>query len=111
MLKGSTDYAKEIQIIAKNGLLFHLVAQNKTATDVWVQIHDLATGTGTSAAPEFEVMLPGLSFVPFPFPENGWQFVNGIYVRAVTAVGGSTLIGSNNVKFTYAYDGPWPISS
>lgn len=110
MLKGSTDYAKEIQIIARNALLFHLVAMNKSTTDYWLQIHDLATGTGTSAKPEFEVFLSGQSFVPFAFHKEGWKFGNGIYVRAVTAAGGSTLIGSNDVRFTYQYDGPWPIS-
>jgi hypothetical protein len=110
MLKGKTDYAKDVQILAKNALLFHLVAMNKSANDYWLQIHDLAAGSGTSAVPEFELLLPAQSFVPFGFHSNGWQFGNGIYVRAVTAAGGTTLIASNDVKYTYQYDGPWPIS-
>lgn len=111
-LKGHTDYAKEIQVLAKNVVLYHLVAQNKSATDYWLQLHDLAAGSGTDAVPEFEIFLPGQSFVPFTFHSEGWQFGNGLYVRAVTGAGGlhGALIGSSDVKFTYAYDGPWPLS-
>lgn len=114
MLKGYTDYAKDVQIIAKNGLLFHLAVSNNGGSQFWVQIWDVKASADvgtTDTMPVFEVAVPASpATVAFPFHGEGWQFSRGIYVRAVTATQGSTLISANNAKFTYQYDGPYPLS-
>lgn len=114
--KSVSAYAKEKQISARNTFLHSLVVRNNNAsTDFYVQIYDV-TGANVAAldaaadlvTPEFDVLVPAGSFVPFSFP-GGWRFHNGCYVRAVTTATGATAqkIAASDAKFTASYmDGP-----
>lgn len=112
--KSVNAYGKKKRISTKNTLLHSLVAANKGA-DCYIQVYDLTAASDAAAdtaadliAPEFEVLCPSGSFVPFSFP-GGWRFWQGCYVRAVATQGGATanIIAGDDVKFTAAFmDGP-----
>lgn len=109
---GKTDWVKEVQICAVNGQLFELTVHNKSAsTDFFIQIFDVAAKTDIdeSTVPEYDVAVGAGGFTPFSW-ENGRQFANGIYARAVTTQGGSTAITDADAKFTWNASYPWPIS-
>lgn len=114
MQKFVADYTTDVQISAKNCLLFHLAVSNNSNGTIWVQIWDVSAkgNIGTQAmVPDFEYAIPASPAVAaLPFHKEGWQLGKGLYVRAVTASQGSTLIGGNYAKFTCQWDGPWPIT-
>lgn len=108
---------KERQIAAKNTLLFDLVVDNVNAssTDFYVQLWDVAAsgdigGGNADAAPDFEELVPAGSFLPFSW-RGGYQFHRGLYARAVTTRGGSTLVSGNDAKFTGRQITPYPLSA
>jgi len=111
MLKFIADYTTAVQIAAVNALLFHLAVTNNSASQFWVQIWDVAVSTDvgvTATVPDFEYAIPASPAVAtLPFHKEGWRMGRGIYVRAVTASQGNSLIGGNNAKFTAQYDSPW----
>lgn len=86
-----TDWGKSRQVTTKNAKLFALTITNKGA-DCIIQIFDAAAGADSSVPLEYP--LPSQSV--FSLTER--KFNNGIFVRAVTAFGGSTLIGTDDVK-------------
>lgn len=99
---GKTDWTKKQEISNRNASLFSLVVRNKHAsTDFHVQIFDIVNEAAIgSEVPEFDVPVYAGSYTPFAFA-GGRRFKRGIFVRAVTAVGGSTLISGDDAKFTW----------
>ena len=96
--KTTTAYGKRKLISKINTFLYSLVVGNNHATtDFWVQVYDV-TGADEDAAgtaadlvePDFEVICPAQSFVPFAFPA-GWRMGKGCYVRCVTAAANAVL--------------------
>lgn len=105
---------KNRQIAAKNTLLFELTVDNGGSGSFWVQLWDVAAagdigGGSADAAPDYEVEVPAGSFIPFGF-KSGYQFHRGLYVRCVTALGGSTAIAANDAKFSGRHITPFPLS-
>jgi hypothetical protein len=86
-----TDWAKSRQVTTKNAKLFALTVTNKGA-DCIIQIFDEADDS--AAGIPLEYPLPGGTV--FSLTER--KFNNGIYVRAVTAFGGSTPISGDDIK-------------
>ncbi len=112
MLKFVSDYTTAAQVAVASALLYHLACSNNSASTIWVQIWDVnassQVGTTGHTIPDFEVAVPASpSILAVSFHKEGWQMGNGIYVRAVTASQGSSLIGGNNAKFSVQYDSPW----
>jgi hypothetical protein len=101
---------KNRQLTAKNTLLFELVVANTGATDFFVQLWDVAAVGAIAGAPDYELSVPAGSFLPFAWP-GGYQFHNGVYVRCVTALGGSTAIATSDAKFSGRYITPFPIAT
>lgn len=80
-----------LQVTAENCVLGALTVLNKSASDIWLQIYDSASGaTGTRRQ--------------YPLPANSYfnlvnkRFGSGLYVRGVTAVGGSSLVGATDLE-------------
>jgi hypothetical protein len=99
--RSKNDWGKSALITAKNAELRSLIVTNKSASTVWIQVFDSDTGTNpetVDANPE-----------EYPLPTNSvltvtdLRFTTGIFVRAVTAAAGSTLIGANDVKIRCDY--------
>lgn len=109
---------KARQIAAKNILMFELVVDNGGIADWVVQLWDVAdvgdiSGTPsavTDGFPAYENTVVGGSFLPYGW-DGGYQFKRGLYVRAVTALGGSTAISGNDAKFSGRAINPFPIST
>lgn len=108
---------KNRQLSAKNCLVGDITIDNTSATDFYVQLWDVAQASDiggaaavADAAPDFEEVVPAGSFVPFGWP-GGYQFHRGLYVRCVTALGGSTAIPANSAKFSGRMISPYPICS
>ena len=104
---------KSRQLSAKNCLLFDLTISNDDTADFYVQLWDVAAvgdigGADADDAPDFEEVVPAGSFLPFGF-NQGYQFHRGLYVRAVTALGGSTLIATDSARMAGRYLSPYPI--
>ena len=102
---------KSRQIATKNILLFDFTVDNTHAsTSFFVQLWDAADSGSLPANPDFEEEVAAGSFIPFGW-NGGYQFHNGLFVRAVTARGGSTLISGDNAKFSGRALTPFPLSS
>ena len=108
---------KNRQLAALNAKLFDIVVENTSASDFYVQLWDVADvgdiGGGApvaDAAPDFEDVVPAGSFLPYSW-DGGYQFHRGLYVRCVTALGGSTAIAGNSAKFSGRYLTPWPLTT
>lgn len=106
--------ATSFQIAAKNTLLFDLTVSNDSGADFVMQAWDVAAagdigGASADATPDFEETVLAGSFLPFGF-NGGYQFHRGLYVRAVTAKGGSTLIGTASMRVAGRQITPYPLS-
>ena len=105
---------KNRQLASLNALLFDLVVDNTSGADVYVQLWDVADaadigGADADAAPDFEELVQAGSFLPFSW-NGGYQFHRGLYVRCVTASGGSTAIAGDTAKFSGRFMTPYPLS-
>lgn len=99
------------QITTKNARVHALVVANRNAaTTYFVQIFDSAAGAAGS------VDGANVSRYDLPLPANevltlqDSQFNTGLYVRVVTAAGGSTLATASDIKITTEYL-TWPLSN
>lgn len=90
-----TDWAKDLQVSAKNLSLYSLNVVNK-GSDCWVQLFDSASGASGNPR-EYPLLANSILTV------TNKRFGNGLYVRAVTAADGSTLIAGNDVQIDAAY--------
>lgn len=95
-----SDWTKAVQISTQNAKLFELVVANKSGTDFFVQVFDKASAPGGGDVPVYDLPVPQGSFLPFGWA-GGRPFGNGIYVRCVTAQGGSTAIPGDDAKYTW----------
>jgi len=66
-------------------------------------------GADADGAPDFEELVQAGSFLPFSW-NGGYQFHRGLYVRCVTASGGSTAIAGDTAKFSGRFMTPYPLS-
>lgn len=103
------------QITTKNTLVFDITIYNKGSGTFWAQIWDVpdvtnVEGAGYPARAEEEIEIAAGSYAPFSWM-GGKQFNHGIYIRAVTALSGGTLIGGADMTVTGRMHSPWPIST
>lgn len=104
---------KSRQIATQNTLLFELTVGNSSGSDFVVQLWDVADAADIGSVetePEYEEVVSASGFLPFAF-KSGYQFHRGLYVRAVTAYGGATPIGTDSAKFSGRMISPHPIRS
>ena len=98
------DWEKQHLINASNTLLHALTVTNKSGSTVWIQLHDHASAASESTPEEY------------PLPTNSVlsvtnrSYATGLFVRAVTAAGGSTLIAADDIKIQADYS-TGPIAS
>lgn len=85
-----------LQITTQNTELYSLTVTNKSGSTVWVQVFDSASGASGNAR---EYPLPTSSVLSI----TGKRFRNGVYVRGVTAAGGSTVISGDDLQFDADY--------
>lgn len=92
---GVQDWGKSYQFTAAPASLVYLTAFNKSLSTVYIELYDAATATGTPR------VLPCAAGSVV-----GWgqlRMGTAIFVRAVDAASGGSLIGSNDVKFDCGY--------
>ena len=78
-------------------MLRSLIVSYKGTAAAWLQVFDTAdSGSLPSAFEEFELV--GTNSIA------DLRFRNGVYVRAVTAAGGSTPISADDCKFRADYE-------
>lgn len=98
---GQSDWAKSQLIASGAAKLFSLTVRNKaSADDFHLQIFDVSASADATGVPVYDLPVYAGSYLPFAF-SGGKKFWNGIYVRAVTTVNGSTLISATDAKFTW----------
>ena len=88
-------WCKSQVVSAKRTQLSSLLVVSKSATDYWLELYDHASA---ATGEPLELPLSGGSIVSLAWAP-GKQFVNGVFVRAVDAQGG-TLIGTDDIKVT-----------
>lgn len=89
---------------ASAGVVYGVVAVNVAATDAYLHLYNVASGSVTvgTTTPHITIPLLGDGGVSFPFPV-GAIFDTAVSMALTTTVGGSTAVGANEVVVTIFY--------
>lgn len=96
---GPEAYGKSKQFNTKPASIGFISAYNKSASTVYIELYDTADGTSLGGLTPAVLPCPTKTLVYF----SQLKHRNGIFIRAVDADSGGSLIAGDDVKFDCRY--------